>query len=278
MVKTLLTGNAAAAWGARLAQVDYVPAFPITPQTEIIETLAGWFEDGQLRGRFVMMDSEHSMITAAGAAAATGVRTFTATSSQGLVYAMEALYSIAGWRVPLVLVEAYGNTGFQTSGASAFSSRTATSPGGVMLPKTDLFEIWRAQKPPYLATVTAHEALDLADKVHRSLAVAGPKLLISLAVCPTGWGFDPELSDQIARLAVDTGVWPLKEAVNGMVRHTYIPERPLPVAEYLEPQRRFRHLFRPRRQDDLIGTIQARVDSYWLEVRQRELGRAKPGP
>jgi len=104
MVKTLLTGNAAAAWGARLAEVDYVPAFPITPQTEIIETLANWFDGGQLHGRFVMMDSEHSMITAAGAAAATGVRTFTATSSQGLVYAMEALYTIAGWRVPLVLV------------------------------------------------------------------------------------------------------------------------------------------------------------------------------
>ncbi len=104
MVKTLLTGNAAAAWGARLAEVDYIPAFPITPQTEIIETLAGWCDGGQLRGRFVMMDSEHSMMMAAGAAAATGVRTFTATSSQGLVYAMEALYTIAGWRVPLVLV------------------------------------------------------------------------------------------------------------------------------------------------------------------------------
>ena len=104
MVKSLLTGNAAAAWGARLAEVDYIPAFPITPQTEIIETLAGWCDGGQLHGRFVMMDSEHSMMMAAGAAAATGVRTFTATSSQGLVYAMEALYTIAGWRVPLVLV------------------------------------------------------------------------------------------------------------------------------------------------------------------------------
>jgi pyruvate ferredoxin oxidoreductase alpha subunit len=104
MVKKLLTGNAAAAWGARLAEVDYVPAFPITPQTEIIETLAEWFTRGPMRGKFVTLDSEHSMMMAAGAAAATGVRTFTATSSQGLVYAMEALYTVAGWRVPLVLV------------------------------------------------------------------------------------------------------------------------------------------------------------------------------
>jgi pyruvate ferredoxin oxidoreductase alpha subunit len=104
MVKKLLTGNAAAAWGARLADVAYVPAFPITPQTEIIETLSEWFVSGALQGQFVTLDSEHSMITAAGAAAATGVRTFTATSSQGLVYALEALYTVAGWRVPLVLV------------------------------------------------------------------------------------------------------------------------------------------------------------------------------
>ena len=106
MVRQLLTGNAAAAWGARLAEVDYVPAFPITPQTEIIESLAQWFDTGEMTGKFVTLDGEHSMITAAGAAAATGVRTFTATSSQGLVYAMEALYTVAGWRVPLVLVGA----------------------------------------------------------------------------------------------------------------------------------------------------------------------------
>jgi len=104
MTRELLTGNAAAAWGARLAEVDYVPAFPITPQTEIIETLATWFGEGTMPGKFVSMDSEHSMLTAAGAAAATGARVFTATSSQGLLYAAELLYTVAGWRVPLVLV------------------------------------------------------------------------------------------------------------------------------------------------------------------------------
>ena len=104
MPRTLLTGNAAAAWGARLADVDYIPAFPITPQTEIIELLAQWCADGDMPARFVTMDSEHSMLTAAGAAAAAGARVFTATSSQGLLYGFEMLYTIAGWRVPLVLV------------------------------------------------------------------------------------------------------------------------------------------------------------------------------
>jgi pyruvate ferredoxin oxidoreductase alpha subunit len=104
MKREMLTGNIAAAWGARLAEVDYVPAFPITPQTEIIETISKWIHEGAMPGRYVNMDSEHSMLTAAGAAAATGARVYTATSSQGLLYGFELLYSIAGWRVPLVLV------------------------------------------------------------------------------------------------------------------------------------------------------------------------------
>ena len=103
MNRRLLTGNAAAAWGARLADVDYLPAFPITPQTEIVETLAGWCAGGEMDARLVMLESEHSMLTAAAAAAATGVRVFTATSSQGLLYAMEMVYTVAGWRAPFVL-------------------------------------------------------------------------------------------------------------------------------------------------------------------------------
>jgi pyruvate ferredoxin oxidoreductase alpha subunit len=104
MKRALLTGNKAAAWGARLANVDYVPAFPITPQTEIIETIANWIDQDEMDCRMVTLESEHSMLTAAGAAAATGVRVFSATSSQGLLYAMEMLYTVAGWRAPFVLV------------------------------------------------------------------------------------------------------------------------------------------------------------------------------
>jgi len=104
MTRTLLTGNGAAAWGARLAGVDYIPAFPITPQTEIVETLARWCESGEMDARLVTLESEHSMVTAAAAAAATGVRVFTATSSQGLQHAMEMIFTVAGWRVPFVLL------------------------------------------------------------------------------------------------------------------------------------------------------------------------------
>ena len=115
MTRELLTGNGAAAWGARLANVDYVPAFPITPQTEIIETLAGWYHTGEIPGRLVVLESEHSMITAAGAAAATGVRVFTATSSQGLLYGMEMIYAVAGWRAPFVMVNVSRGVGTPTT-------------------------------------------------------------------------------------------------------------------------------------------------------------------
>jgi len=104
MTRKLLTGNSAAAWGARLARVEYTPAFPITPQTEIIEDLSLWIDRGEIDARMVTLESEHSMITAAGAAASSGVRVFTATSSQGLLYGMEMVYTVAGWRAPFVMV------------------------------------------------------------------------------------------------------------------------------------------------------------------------------
>jgi pyruvate ferredoxin oxidoreductase beta subunit len=165
--------------------------------------------------------------------------------------------------------EAYGNTGFQLSSASPLGSETATSLHGTFQRKKDIFGVWLAQRPPYVATVCAHEAVDLAEKVHRALQIPGPKLFLSLAVCPTGWHFDPALGDELARLAVETGLWPLKEAIDGKLRHTYIPNRFRPVTDYLEPQGRFRHLFKPVRQDALLAEIQANVDAYWQDVRTK---------
>lgn len=102
-MRQLLTGNAAVATAVRLSGAEYIPAYPITPQTEIIELLSRWVNEGSMDARLVTMESEHSMITAAGAASLAGVRTFTATSSQGLLYGFEMLYNVAGWRAPIVL-------------------------------------------------------------------------------------------------------------------------------------------------------------------------------
>jgi pyruvate ferredoxin oxidoreductase beta subunit len=164
--------------------------------------------------------------------------------------------------------EAYGNTGFQLSSGSPLGSRTATTPSGAPRMKKDMFEIWRAHHPPYVATISSHEPVDLAEKVDRASKLHGPKLFLSLAVCPTGWGFDPQQSDAIAGLAIETGVWPLKEAVNGIVRHTLIPNRFRPVEDYLKVQKRFRHLFKPERQTAVLSQIQRNVDAYWDRVRE----------
>ena len=91
----------------------------------------------------------------------------------------------------------------------------------------------------------------------------GPKLFIALSSCPTGWLYDPSLTAKIAKSAVDTGVWALKEAVYGEVRHTYTPSKLRPVEEYLMLQGRFSHLFSPVRQDEIIKDIQDDTNRYW---------------
>jgi pyruvate ferredoxin oxidoreductase beta subunit len=161
--------------------------------------------------------------------------------------------------------EGYGNTGQQASQGTPLAARTATSAGrlGYLGRKKDLFGIWVANRPVYAATAIAAEPLDLARKVEKAKALEGPRLLLCLAPCPTGWGFEPRHSVEIGRLAVRTGIWPLKEYVDGRVVHTHVRRPRLPVERYLETQERFAHLFRPERNDTLLREIQARVDGYW---------------
>jgi pyruvate ferredoxin oxidoreductase beta subunit len=161
--------------------------------------------------------------------------------------------------------EGYGNTGQQASAATPHAARTATStgPGGFAGEKKDLFAIWAAHRPAWVGTAIGAEPLDLARKVERAKSLRGPRLLHVLAPCPTGWGFDPADLVEIGRLAVRSGVWPLKEWLDGRVVHTRVPRPRRPVEEYLVRQERFAHLFQPRRDDAALAAIQARVDAYW---------------
>ncbi len=99
----IIDGNACAAWGARRAKAQCVPVFPITPTTEIIETIAAWKAKEEFKGEFVVVDSEHSAASAAFGASITGARVFTATSSQGLFLMHELLPIISGCRTPMVM-------------------------------------------------------------------------------------------------------------------------------------------------------------------------------
>jgi pyruvate ferredoxin oxidoreductase beta subunit len=164
--------------------------------------------------------------------------------------------------------EGYGNTGQQYSGATPHAAKTATSKGahGFAGYKKDLFSIWAAHKPAYVATVIGAEPLDLAHKIETAKNLKGPRMLIALAPCPTGWDYDPRESVEIGKLAVKSGVWPLKEYRDGKVVHTKAPRERVPVEAYLQRQGRFAHLFKPQRDDRLLAELQARVDAYWDAV------------
>jgi pyruvate ferredoxin oxidoreductase beta subunit len=164
--------------------------------------------------------------------------------------------------------EGYGNTGQQFSPATPHAARTSTSggPRGFHGYKKDLFAIWAAHRPAYAATVIASEPVDLARKIEKAKERKGPRLILALAPCPTGWDYDPSKSVEIGKLAVRTGVWPLKEYADGRITHTKVPRPRSPVVEYLETQGRFAHLFRPTRNNEILHGIQSRIDAYWDAV------------
>jgi pyruvate ferredoxin oxidoreductase beta subunit len=166
--------------------------------------------------------------------------------------------------------EGYGNTGQQSSPATPHAARTATDIGAAGFAgwKKDLFSIWVANRPTYVATAIGAEPVDLARKVEKAKRLRGARLLLVLAPCPTGWDFEPGEMVEIGRLAVATGIWPLKEweREDGRVIHTKVRRPRLPVEEYLRRQGRFRHLFEPVRQERLLAELQASVDAYWEGV------------
>ncbi len=102
-MKKVITGNSAVAYGAKLARVQVIAAYPITPQTSIIEKLADFCARGELKAEFIKVESEHSALAACVGASATGARAFTATSGQGLLLMHEIIHWAAGARLPIVL-------------------------------------------------------------------------------------------------------------------------------------------------------------------------------
>ncbi|HDI31439.1 MAG TPA: pyruvate ferredoxin oxidoreductase [Thermofilum sp.] len=102
-VLKVLSGNHAAAYGAKLSRPDVIAAYPITPQTPIIEKLSEFVESGELDARLIRVESEHSAMAASIGAASVGARTYTATSSQGLLYMYEVCWWAVGARLPIVM-------------------------------------------------------------------------------------------------------------------------------------------------------------------------------
>ena len=110
MAKKFLSGNEAFAEGIRLAKPQVISAYPITPQTIVVEKLSEMVEDGSLKSEFIHVESEHSALSCAMGASAVGARAFTATSSQGLLYMAECLPYASGGRFPIVMMNANRST------------------------------------------------------------------------------------------------------------------------------------------------------------------------
>ena len=162
--------------------------------------------------------------------------------------------------------EGYMNTGVQRSGATPPAARTATTeavgdaPGNVFGQGKSAPLIALAHEIPYVATATIADLHDLEAKVETAMTLRGARYLHVLVTCPLGWGSDACNSIGIARLATQTGLFPVFEGRDGDVTGVTKIRRREPVEAYLRPQKRFRHLFQPELRSDVIARIQARAD------------------
>lgn len=143
--------------------------------------------------------------------------------------------------------EAYMNTGVQRSSSTPFGATTTTSPAGKASKgqrtwKKNVAAIAAAHNIPYVATASPAFHLDLMNKVRKALAAPGPAYIQIFSPCPTGWGSAPEKGIELARLAAQTGIFPLYEVVFGHYSLTHKAKELKPVEEYFKLQRRFRHL------------------------------------
>ncbi len=168
--------------------------------------------------------------------------------------------------------EAYMNTGVQRSSSTPHAVRTTTSPAGRLSQgkqeiKKDLISIIAAHQMPYAATASVAYFPDLKAKVEKAMRIEGPRFLQLLSPCPLGWAHDSALTVSVARLAVETGLFPLLELEHGELTGVMRLVEQKPVAEYLRPQGRFKHLFGTK-----AGAVELRHLQAIADARVRRYG------
>ena len=162
--------------------------------------------------------------------------------------------------------QGYMNTGVQRSGATPPAARTANTkpvgpePGNVFGQGKNVPLIAMAHEIPYVATATVAEPRDLEAKVERAMEFRGARYIHAFVPCPLGWGSASEDTIKLARLAKETGLFPVFEAEHGEITSVSKIRRRTPVVEYLKLQRRFAHLFKPEENREVIDRIQAGAD------------------
>ena len=163
--------------------------------------------------------------------------------------------------------EAYMNTGIQRSGGTPLGAWTTTTQvgpvrGGKQETKKDLVSIVVAHHVPYAATASISHWRDLMTKVRKALSKNGPTFLHVIAPCTRGWRFDSEKTIRMARLAVETRLFPLYEVDGGVYKITFPVSTPKPVEEYLKVQGRFAHLFQPQNASELEAIKKGVDENY----------------
>jgi pyruvate ferredoxin oxidoreductase beta subunit len=162
--------------------------------------------------------------------------------------------------------QAYMNTGVQRSGATPPAARTATTqavgsePGNRFGQGKNVPLIAMAHEVPYVATATVADLRDLEYKATRAMDFHGARYLHILVPCPPGWGSSPADTVKVARLATESGLFPVFEAETGQVVNSTPIRHLAPVTDYLRIQARYGHLFRPTERTEVIARIQAAAD------------------
>jgi pyruvate ferredoxin oxidoreductase beta subunit len=162
--------------------------------------------------------------------------------------------------------EGYMNTGVQRSAATPPAARTATTEpvgghaGNSFGQGKNAPLIAMAHEIPYVATATVGELRDLEAKVTRAMEFHGPRYIHVLVPCPLGWGSATNETIQIARLAKETGMFPVFEAVDGAITSVSKIRRRVPVERYLRGQKRYAHLFSGEGRPDIVARLQAAAD------------------
>lgn len=166
---------------------------------------------------------------------------------------------------------AYMNTGTQRSSATPRFADTTTTPAGKVKNgkvqvRKDLAAIMAEHHIPYVGQTTfLGNFKDIYTKAEKAIYTPGPAFLNVLSPCPRGWGYETSDMMEICRLAIDTCYWPMFEVIDGTWTLTYIPKKKLPIEDFLRPQRRFRHLFKPEN-EELLADFQKEVDKNWKEI------------
>jgi len=169
---------------------------------------------------------------------------------------------------------AYMNTGIQRSSATPFCADTTTRPAGSKIPgkteqRKNLTKIIAAHNVPYVAQASPSHWMDLMKKVRKAMDTQGPKFLDIISPCNRGWRSRTDDSIMLSRLAVETCFWPLYEIENGITKITFKPKEKKPIVDFLKPQGRFKHLFKPENVG-LLAKIQEDIDREWGRLQKEE--------